>query len=167
MNTKLPRFPVSLAIVACTIVLALTTSPAADTGNIASTNPTPLEQALTKWRQGDQPGAIDQFLKIDWKANPLFSPNSPLAAQEADLPKLSGAAREKLMAEAMASLKDLKQLFSAAKQKAVTTSKSNPVLAQTYSAKLQECAAALDKPMGLTIVRLTAKAMSKLAAGQP
>jgi len=127
-------------------------------------NPTPLEQALSKCRQGDKAGAVEQFLKIDWKAGPAFSPKSPLSVREKDLPAMSAPDREKLLADVLAMLKDLKQLASAVKEKGVAAAATDQELARRCFAKLDRCGTALDSPESLKILQLTARSLRKMAA---
>ena len=168
MKTACNRLSILLTAMLLFTMTTLWSSQAASSGpkSAAGTGPTPLEEALSKWRQGDKEGAVDRFLRIDWKAGPALSPKSPLATLEKDLPKMSAPAREKLMGEVMASLKDLKQLGSAVKEKSDATSKANPTLARTCTAQLDGCATALNMPEGLKIVQLTAEALHKIASGE-
>lgn len=132
---------------------------------------TPLEESLARWRAGDQAGAIQRFLEIDWnKSKPAFAPNSPLSLREKDLLTMSAAERERLVGEAMVQLKDLKQLAAAVREKGTSSAVADPALAQRCHAKLDECGAALDQPEALKILQLTAQAIGKMgasAANQP
>jgi len=139
---------------------------AAQTGAVA--RPTPLEQALTRWQQGDQAGAIEQFIHIDWKAGPALSAHSPLKTREKDFPAMSAPAREELMAEVLPLLRDLRQLAAAVKEKALAVAGTNNPVAKSYLAKLAECGGAIDGQESLQIVRLTAQALQKMGAvGEP
>jgi hypothetical protein len=129
-------------------------------------DPTPLEQALARWRQGDQAGAVEQFLRIDWKAAPALSPQSPLKTREKDLPGMSAPAREKLMADVLPLLQDLKKLSSAVKEKATGIAGTDQALAKSYLAKLAECGAVIDSPEALKIVQLTAQSLRKMATAE-
>jgi len=79
----------------------------------ASGKPSPMEQVLASWRQGDQAGAIQRFLETDWKSSSAVGPRSPLNHRESELPGMSPAARDKLMKEVTAQLSDLKALARA------------------------------------------------------
>jgi hypothetical protein len=68
---------------------------------IAKGKVTPFEDSLTRWRAGDQAGAIQRFLEIDWKkSEPAFTPNAPLSLREKDLLTMSAAERERRVGEA-------------------------------------------------------------------
>jgi hypothetical protein len=132
---------------------------------IASGKSTPLEESLTRWKAGDQAGAVQRFLEIDWKQNlPPFTPGSPLSLRERDIVKLSNAERERVMADVLGQLKDLKQLASAVRDQGATAAATDPAFSRRCSSKLNECAAALDQPEALKILQLTAQAIRKTSA---
>ena len=132
---------------------------------IAEGKATPFEDSLARWRAGDQAGALQRFLEIDWKkSEPAFAPNSPLSLREKDVLTMSAAERERRVGEAMVQLRDLKQLATAVREKGTAATATDPALARRCFAKLDECGAALDRPEALKILQLTAQAIRKMGA---
>ncbi len=153
-----------VALTACGDRNAPKSTSGAGTGNAAD-QATPLEQSLARWRSGDQAGAVQRFLEIEWKpGEPAFAPGSPLSAREADLPNLPAAKRDPLVGEAMAQLRDLKQLATAVRDQATAALATDPAKARRCLAALEACGAALDQPEALKILQLTAQAIRKMGA---
>jgi hypothetical protein len=178
-NMKTKRLQSLSALVLSPLLLAFLASSAAPQALAAETGYTkkenaakpatasPLEKALSTWRQGDKAAAVKQFKQIDWKATPPFSQNSPVAMREKDLAGLPALEVEKRMAIVMAALNDLKQLVKAVKQKSIETGLAAPAEARRYLAQIQECGTALQSPEALTIVKLTGKSLQKLSSSGP
>jgi len=140
--------------------------PASQRNLAAAVASTPLESSLALWRQGDKKGAVDKFLQIDWaKTKPAFRPGSPLATREADLAKMPARELEALMVEVNTGLKDLKQLAAAVRDKGLASKDTDQ--ARQWFAKLDLCGAALDQPEALVILKLTARAIRKMASTTP
>ena len=127
---------------------------------------TPLEKAVASWHQGDQAGAVQRFLEIDWKTGAPYSAGSPLRMREKDFPSLSAAESEKLMGQVTAQLKDLKQLATAVRDKGLAATAADRELARRCFGRIDECGAALDQPDGLKIVQLVGQALRKMAAAE-
>jgi hypothetical protein len=58
--------------------------------------PTPLEQSLAFWQQGDQEGAVQRFLQIDWKTGQALTPGSALSLTEKEFAAKPAQEREQL-----------------------------------------------------------------------
>ena len=126
---------------------------------------TPLEDSLARWRAGDQAGAVQHFMEIDWKqGSPAFAPGSPLSLRESDLPAMSATDRERRVGEAMVQLRDLKQLAAAVREKGTMAAATDPALARRCFAKLEECGTALDQPEALKILQLMAQVVRKMGS---
>jgi hypothetical protein len=153
-------------VLAATLALAIAGCGKKQVAAGASGSATPLEQVLASWQQGDQAGAVQRFLKADWKSGPIFAPGSPLNHRESELPGLSPAAQEKLMKEVVAQLSDLKALAKAVRDQGQAAAGTDPAQARLCFIKLNECGAALDQPEGMKIVQLVGRAFRKMAAAE-
>jgi hypothetical protein len=125
-----------------------------------------LDPILVSWKQGDQAGAVQQFIKTDGKGGLFFGPDSPLSHRESDLSGLSQAARDKLMKEVMAHISDVKALAAAVRNKGQAVAGTDPELARQCFARLDELGAALDQPEGMVIIQLVGRAVRKMAAAE-
>ena len=96
------RYPEKYGVIATPLLAAMLIVLLASCGRQGplvptTTSATPLEQALTRWRQGDRAGAIQRFLDADWTGGPVFSSGSVLSNRESELPGLSQPELTRLM----------------------------------------------------------------------
>jgi hypothetical protein len=134
-------------------------------GTTAAGTATPLEESLTRWRAGDHAGAVQRFLEIDWKSQAApFTAGTPLSLREQDIVRMSSADRERVMAEVLAELQNLKQLAAAVGDRGTATAATDPAFSRRCYTQLNDCATALNQPQAMKILQLTAQALHKRAA---
>jgi len=125
---------------------------------------TAAQQALTAWQHSDEPGAVGQFLKVDWTARPLFAPSSPLGWGEdrfRALPPEDHAAAAQQISDQLGTLKRL----LAAVTKAGRDAEAKPDVAtarQCFTA-LQQCGAALASSESSDLIKLVGQKVEKNA----
>ena len=136
---------------------------------VEPTNPdsspqTAAQQALTAWQHGDEPGAVSQFLKVDWTARPLFDSSSPLGWSEDRfhaLPPEDRAAAAQQIGDQLGTLKRLLAAVTNAGRDA--EAKSDVATARQCFTSLKQCGAALDRPEFSDLVKLVGQKVEKNA----
>ena len=126
-----------------------------------------MQSVLTPWQQGDKSTAVSRFLETDWSARPLFTPGSTLSLSEDQFKSLSEADGRAKSSEITAQAGELKQLAAAVAQTGRDAAAKQD-LAQAFKAftALKECGEALDHPDASDIVKLTGRAMKRMAEGE-
>jgi hypothetical protein len=153
---------VSLALAGCNKKAPANQVPATQTPSKA----TPLEQALDRWRSGDQAGAVDLVIQTDWQIGPVFSPGSPMSHRERDLPGMPQAEQEAVVKDATTRLQEVKALAFALRDKGKAAAATDKELARRCFAQIDKLGAALNQPDGMLIVQMTGKALGKIAAAE-
>lgn len=126
-----------------------------------------MQSVLTSWHQGDKSAAVSRFLETDWSARPLFTPGSTLSLSEDQFKSLSEADGRAKSSEITMQVDELKQLAAAVAQAGRDAAAKND-LAQAVKTftSLKDCGEALDRPDSSSIVKLTGRAMKRIAEGE-
>ena len=122
-----------------------------------------LPRILTKWKQGDKNGAIEQFVGTDWSARPLFDPASPMSLSEKQFQALSTADASSKLNDLMPQIKDLRELANGVIQAGKDAAKNqDKAKAKKYFTAVSQYGAAIDSPETLLIVQLVGRAIKKI-----
>jgi hypothetical protein len=129
----------------------------------AASGQTPLESVIALWTGGNQDEAAEAFLKLDFSQARLFSKGSVLSYSETEFAALSEAARGQVAKQMEADLASLKGLCRRVKELGdEARSKGDAAKASQCAQQLKQCGERLDQPNSLAILRLIAKAITKL-----
>ena len=131
-----------------------------------------IQPALAAWQQGDQGGAVSNFIAADWKAGPIFATNSMLSLTESEylsqVQSVRGGgvtrnqeAKSAQMLDELRTIKELVAAVSIASREAAAAGQVDS--ARKHFASLQQFGAALDHHQSLNILRLEARAIQKNA----
>jgi hypothetical protein len=157
---------ISVGLMGCSRKTDSSSNPTPPKGQQATTSTTTpvMQSVLTVWQQGDKSAAISRFLETDWTARPLFTPGSTLSLSEDQFKALSEADGRAKSSEITAQVGQLKQLAVAVAQ-AGRDAAAKKDLAQAVKAfnSLKACGEALDRPDSSSIVKLTGRAMKRMA----
>jgi hypothetical protein len=116
------------------------------------------------WEKGDKSAAVARFAETDWRARPLFAPESPLGLSEQQFQSLPAAERTAKLEETLAQIGTLKKLAAAVMQAGLdAAAKQDFDHARKYFTSLKQCGEALDGPDSLLVVKLVGRAMKKNA----
>lgn len=130
---------------------------------------TALLRAMATCERGDKAKAIDEFLLIDFKQQPLFPPSSPLSLTERQFSSMVAtypgrkveAAGKALEAE----LRKLKALCTGVIDDGNDAARNREFAkARQRFTKIGECGEALDGPNSLAILKLAGQALKKRAS---
>jgi len=120
--------------------------------------------AMSAWQQGDQAGAVSNFLAADWTASPLFAADSALSLSEDQFKALSEADRQRKGNELNTQLDTLKQLAGAVAQAGdEAMGKGDAAQAKKCYTALKQCGHDLNSPNFSTIVQLVGQSFEKKA----
>jgi len=123
-----------------------------------------IQPVLTAWQQGDQSGAISNFLETDWSSRPLFTPGSALSLNEKQFGSLPSTDRDAKANEMLDQLGVLKHLLAAVTQAGNDAAAKNEVsTARKYFTSLKQFGEALDSPDSLATVKLVGQRVKKNA----
>ncbi len=132
-----------------------------------------IQPALAAWKQGDQGGAVSNFIAADWSAGPIFAPESMLSLTESwflsqmrPVPGV-GVTGEVRSEQMMKELRTVKELVAAVTHAGLDAAATGKVaLAGKHFASLQQFGAALDQPNSLSILRLEGRAIQVKAGAE-
>ena len=131
-----------------------------------------IQPALAAWQQGDQGGAVSNFIAADWNAGPIFAPGSMLSLTESEylsqVQSVRGGgvtrnqeAKSAQMLDELRTIKELVAAVSIASREAAAAGQVDS--ARKHFASLQQFGAALDHHQSLNILRLEGRAIQKNA----
>lgn len=141
--------------------------PPAAPANVKSSSSPVAQPALTAWQQGDQAGAISNFVAANWSAGPLFAADSPLSLSETQFRALSAVERQVKGGELDAQLKSLKLLVAAVVQAGeAAATKGDTAQATKCFTALKQFGAALNSPNSTDLVKLVGQSFEKTAIAE-
>jgi hypothetical protein len=131
-----------------------------------------IQPALAAWQQGDKDGTVRNFLAADWRAGPIFAPESMLSLTESEylsqMQPVPGfnvtrdmEAKGEQMLKELRTMKELVAAVTQAGREAAAT--NNTALARKHFYSLQRFGAALDHHQSLSVLRLEGRAIKKKA----
>ncbi|MBE0536232.1 MAG: hypothetical protein IH624_11240 [Phycisphaerae bacterium] len=126
-----------------------------------------FDEALKLWRDGDQRGAAERLLRMDWPNAAIFAEESVFRISEAAFVKLPAERRSAVQEEAMAATKAVREMARyVIEEGRRLAAQGQDAAARSHYDAVARCGEVLAGEDRLALVKMVGEALEKYAAAQ-